>query len=200
MVLYLADRSVRNRYNTCISLRATSLNPFFSKRHTISPTSLRWTPSGFTAMKVRSFTPVQPRGKDDIKQEISANYHLSKIKQLAVMSKQTEIELQAKLSLKVNLLFLNLATHKCMKLYFLQVQPWNWLSLKKKKTKALNQCFSGDNEGKQLWKESIFELLELFTHLWNCSWRQDDPFTEETENNFIYLFFIINSRNTCLAD
>lgn len=50
--------------NTCMSLTPTSLNPFLSKRRMISPTSLRCTPSGFTAMKVRSFTPVQPRPRD----------------------------------------------------------------------------------------------------------------------------------------
>lgn len=46
--------------STCMSLRPTSLKPFFSKRRTIAPTCFRWTPSGFTATKVRSFTPVQP--------------------------------------------------------------------------------------------------------------------------------------------
>lgn len=46
--------------NTCTSLRPTSLNPLFSKRRRISPTSLRCTPSGLTATKVRSFAPVQP--------------------------------------------------------------------------------------------------------------------------------------------
>ena len=42
---------------TCTSFRATSWKPFLSKRRTISPTSLRCTPSGFTARKVRSATP-----------------------------------------------------------------------------------------------------------------------------------------------
>lgn len=92
---HLADRLVWNRYNTCISLRATSLNPFFSKRRRISPSSLRWTPSGFTAMKVRSFTPVQPRGKHKIRQENSANYHLSEIKQ--VQSFQNKLKQSCKL-------------------------------------------------------------------------------------------------------
>lgn len=41
---------------TCSSFSATSLKPFLSKRRTISPTSRRCTPSGFTARKVRSCT------------------------------------------------------------------------------------------------------------------------------------------------
>lgn len=51
--------------HTCMSLRPTSLKPFFSKRRTIAPSCFRWTPSGFTATKVRSFTPVQPANSDD---------------------------------------------------------------------------------------------------------------------------------------
>lgn len=43
---------------TCTNFSATSLKPFLSKRRTISPTSRRCTPSGFTARKVRSCTPV----------------------------------------------------------------------------------------------------------------------------------------------
>ena len=39
---------------TCMNFIATSLNPFRSNRDTISPTRPRWTPSGFTMMKVRS--------------------------------------------------------------------------------------------------------------------------------------------------
>lgn len=52
--------------HTCTSFSPTSLKPFFSKRRTISPTSLRCTPSGFTATKVRSFTPVQPRVGENV--------------------------------------------------------------------------------------------------------------------------------------
>lgn len=39
---------------TCMNLAATSLKPLCSKRLMISPHSPLWTPSGFTAMKVRS--------------------------------------------------------------------------------------------------------------------------------------------------
>lgn len=39
---------------THINFMATSLKPFCSKRSMIFPTSPRWTPSGFTIMKVRS--------------------------------------------------------------------------------------------------------------------------------------------------
>lgn len=48
-----------------MSLRPTSLKPFFSKRRRIAPTCFRWTPSGFTATNVRSFTPVQPSKNDN---------------------------------------------------------------------------------------------------------------------------------------
>lgn len=47
---------------TSTSFSATSLKPFLSKRRTISPTSRRCTPSGFTARKVRSCTPVYAVG------------------------------------------------------------------------------------------------------------------------------------------
>lgn len=48
---------------TCTSFSATSLKPFLSKRRTISPTSRRCTPSGFTARKVRSCSPAQAAGR-----------------------------------------------------------------------------------------------------------------------------------------
>lgn len=54
---------------TLTSLRPTNLNPLFSKRRTISPTSFRCRPSGFTAMKVRSFAPVHARISDHIFQK-----------------------------------------------------------------------------------------------------------------------------------
>lgn len=41
---------------TCTNLAATSLKPLCSKRLMISPHSPLWTPSGFTAMKVRSMS------------------------------------------------------------------------------------------------------------------------------------------------
>ena len=47
---------------TSTSFSATSLKPFLSRRRTISPTSRRCTPSGFTARKVRSCTPVYAAG------------------------------------------------------------------------------------------------------------------------------------------
>lgn len=40
--------------HTCLNLRATSLNPFCSKRLMTSPTMFRWTPSGLIMMNVRS--------------------------------------------------------------------------------------------------------------------------------------------------
>lgn len=41
---------------TCINFMPTNLNPLASKRLIISPVSPRWTPSGLTAIKVRSRT------------------------------------------------------------------------------------------------------------------------------------------------
>lgn len=62
---------------TCMNLAATSLKPLCSKRLMISPHSPLWTPSGLTAMKVRSMftagrlqTPTKKKKKKHVRTQI----------------------------------------------------------------------------------------------------------------------------------
>ena len=51
---------------TCSIFMPTSLKPLCSKRCIICPTRRRWTPSGFTATRVRSLTPGIPTHREEL--------------------------------------------------------------------------------------------------------------------------------------